>query len=63
MLLKEERNVDENIIGGPQHSTLSNDSFRSKTFDFMLSNPPAGRAGRETWTGWAGSPASRTPGS
>ena len=24
--------------------------------------PPTGRAGRATWTGWAGSPASRTPG-
>ena len=44
MLLKGERNVDENIIGGPQHSTLSNDSFRSKTFDFMLSNPPYGKS-------------------
>ena len=44
MLLKGERNVDENIIGGPQHSTLSNDSFRSRTFDFMLSNPPYGKS-------------------
>ena len=44
MLLKGERNVDENIIGGPQHSTLSNDAFRSRTFDFMLSNPPYGKS-------------------
>ena len=44
MLLKGERNVDENIIGGPQHSTLSNDAFRSQTFDFMLSNPPYGKS-------------------
>ena len=44
MLLKGERNVDENIIGGPQHSTLSNDAFQSKTFDFMLSNPPYGKS-------------------
>ena len=44
MLLKGERNIDDNIIGGPQHSTLSNDSFRSKTFDFMLSNPPYGKS-------------------
>ena len=28
MLLKGERDVDENIIGGPQHSTLSNDAFQ-----------------------------------
>ena len=44
MLLKGERNVDENIIGGPQHSTLSNDAFRARTFDFMLSNPPYGKS-------------------
>ena len=44
MLLKGERNVDENIIGGPQHSTLSNDAFQSQTFDFMLSNPPYGKS-------------------
>ena len=44
MLLKGERNVDENIIGGPQHSTLSHDAFQSQTFDFMLSNPPYGKS-------------------
>ena len=44
MLLKGERNVDENIIGGPQHSTLANDAFPSRTFDFMLSNPPYGKS-------------------
>ena len=44
MLLKGERNVDENIIGGPQHSTLSSDAFRARTFDFMLSNPPYGKS-------------------
>ena len=44
MLLKGEQNIDKNIIGGPQHSTLSNDSFKSRTFDFMLSNPPYGKS-------------------
>ena len=44
MLLKGERNVDDNILGGPQHSTISNDAFRSRTFDFMLSNPPYGKS-------------------
>ena len=43
MLLRGEKNTDENIIGGPQHSTLSNDAFKSHTFDFMLSNPPYGK--------------------
>ncbi len=40
MLLKGE----QNIIGGPQHSTLSNDAFKTRTFDFMLSNPPYGKS-------------------
>ena len=40
MLLKGEQNIDKNILGGPQHSTLSSDAFSSQTFDFMLSNPP-----------------------
>ena len=44
MLIKGERNVDDNILGGPQHSTLSSDAFRSQTFDFMLSNPPYGKS-------------------
>ena len=44
MLLKKEGNAGENIIGGPQHSTLSNDAFRDMTFDFMMSNPPYGKS-------------------
>ena len=44
MLLKGGEKIDETIIGGPQHSTLSNDAFRSRTFDFMLSNPPYGKS-------------------
>ena len=44
MLLKGERNIDDNILGGPQHSTLSSDAFSSQTFDFMLSNPPYGKS-------------------
>ena len=44
MLLKGEENTDANIIGGPEHSTLSNDAFKGQTFDFMLSNPPYGKS-------------------
>ena len=44
LLLKGERGADDNIIGGPDHSTLSNDAFGSHTFDFMLSNPPYGKS-------------------
>jgi type I restriction enzyme M protein len=31
-------------VGGPEHSTLSNDAFRAREFDFMLSNPPYGKS-------------------
>ena len=34
----------DNIHGGPEYSTLSNDAFPSKEFDFMLSNPPYGKS-------------------
>ena len=44
LLLKGEKDADANVIGGPQHSTLSNDAFGNHTFDFMLSNPPYGKS-------------------
>jgi type I restriction enzyme M protein len=44
LLLKGEGNAADNIIGGPEHSTLSNDAFPSREFDFMLSNPPYGKS-------------------
>jgi len=46
LLLKLEGDSDaaDNIIGGPAFSTLSNDQFRSRTFDFMLANPPYGKS-------------------
>jgi type I restriction enzyme M protein len=44
LLLKGEGEAADNIIGGPEHSTLSNDAFRSHEFDFMLSNPPYGKS-------------------
>ncbi len=34
----------DNLIGGPEYSTLSNDAFRAREFDFMLSNPPYGKS-------------------
>lgn len=43
-LLKGEGEAADNIIGGPEHSTLSNDAFLSREFDFMLSNPPYGKS-------------------
>lgn len=44
LLLKGEGEAADNIVGGPEHSTLSNDAFRSMEFDFMLSNPPYGKS-------------------
>ena len=46
LLLKGEKDAEANIVGGPQHSTLSNDAFGHHTFDFMLSNPPYGKSWR-----------------
>ena len=43
LLLKGGGDAADNIVGGPEHSTLSNDAFRSRQFDFMLSNPPYGK--------------------
>ena len=43
-LLKGEGEAADNIIGGPEHSTLSNDAFPSREFDFMLSNPSYGKS-------------------
>ena len=43
-MLKGEGEAADNIIGGPEHSTLSNDAFPTREFDFMLSNPPYGKS-------------------
>ena len=44
LLLKGAGASVENIVGGPEYSTLSNDAFADRTFDFMLSNPPYGKS-------------------
>ena len=44
LLLKGEGESADNIVGGPEHSTLSNDAFPTREFDFMLSNPPYGKS-------------------
>jgi type I restriction enzyme M protein len=44
LLLQGEGDAADNIVGGPEHSTLSNDAFPSHEFDFMLSNPPYGKS-------------------
>jgi type I restriction enzyme M protein len=47
LLLKGEGDAADNLVGGPEHSTLSNDAFPTREFDFMLSNPPYGKS----WSG------------
>lgn len=44
LLLKGEGGSAENIVGGADKSTLSADQFRSREFDFMISNPPYGKS-------------------
>ena len=44
LLLKGDGEAADNIIGGPEYSTLANDAFPSREFDFMLSNPPYGKS-------------------
>jgi type I restriction enzyme M protein len=43
-LLKGEGEAADNLVGGPEWSTLSNDAFPAREFDFMLSNPPYGKS-------------------
>jgi type I restriction enzyme M protein len=44
LLLKGEGEEADNVVGGPEYSTLSNDAFPAREFDFMLSNPPYGKS-------------------
>jgi len=44
LLLQGEGEAADNIVGGPEFSTLSNDAFPAQEFDFMLSNPPYGKS-------------------
>ena len=44
LLISGEGEDADNIVGGAEHSTLSNDAFRGQSFDFMLSNPPYGKS-------------------
>ena len=43
LLIKGEGDAADNIVGGPEHSTLVCDAFSAHKFDFMLSNPPYGK--------------------
>ena len=66
LLLKGEGNSADNIVGGPEHSTLSNDAVVSQsswpsTFDFMLSNPPYGKSWKNDLAKMGGKRGMRDP--
>ena len=44
LMLHVEGEAADKIVGGPAYSTISNDAFPSREFDFMLSNPPCGKS-------------------
>ena len=44
LLISGEGDAADNLVGGPEYSTLSNDAFPTREFDFMLSNPPYGKS-------------------
>ena len=61
LLLKGEGDAADNIVGGPEHSTLANDAFPSREFDFMLSNPPYGKSWKTDLERMGGRKAMRDP--
>lgn len=61
LILKGEGEAADNIVGGPEWSTLSNDAFGSREFDFMLSNPPYGKSWKTDLDRMGGSKNIRDP--
>jgi type I restriction enzyme M protein len=61
LLLKGEGEEADNIVGGPEWSTLANDAFPSKEFDFMLSNPPYGKSWKSDQERMGGKTGMRDP--
>ncbi len=61
MLMKGEGDNADNIVGGGEHSTLSNDAFPGKEFDFMLANPPYGKSWKKDQERMGGKGGMRDP--
>ena len=61
LLLKGEGDAADNIVGGPEHSTLANDAFPGREFDFMLSNPPYGKSWKTDLERMGGKSSMRDP--
>ncbi|MBW7974857.1 class I SAM-dependent DNA methyltransferase [Bradyrhizobium sp. BR 10289] len=61
LLLKGEGEEADNMVGGPEWSTLANDAFPSREFDFMLSNPPYGKSWKSDQERMGGKAGMRDP--
>lgn len=61
LLLKGDGDEADNIVGGAEHSTLSNDAFMSQEFDYMLSNPPYGKSWKKDLEQMGGKDSIRDP--
>ena len=61
LLLKGDGDEADNIIGGAEYSTLSNDAFSSREFNFMLSNPPYGKSWKKDLEQMGGKDSIRDP--
>ncbi|MCW2312733.1 type I restriction-modification system subunit M [Rhodoferax antarcticus] len=61
MLLKGEGENASNIVGGAEWSTLANDAFPAKEFDFMLANPPYGKSWKKDLEVMGGKEGMRDP--
>ena len=61
LLLKGGGEAADNIVGGPEHSTLANDAFPAREFDFMLSNPPYGKSWKADLERMGGKSSMRDP--
>lgn len=61
LLLKGEGSAADNIVGGAEHSTLANDAFPGREFDFMLANPPYGKSWKSDLERMGGKDALRDP--
>ena len=61
LLLKGEGEAADNVVGGPEHSTLAADAFPAREFDFMLSNPPYGKSWKTDLERMGGKQAMRDP--
>ncbi len=61
MLLKGEGDNADHIVGGAEWSTLSNDAFPAREFDFMLANPPYGKSWKKDLEAMGGKDGMRDP--